>query len=45
MVGYQQIALEVLCSNIKYKSPNIYTVDLVADGGQEIAYYDSSATI
>jgi len=43
MVGYQQIALEVLCSNIKYTSPNIYTVDLVADGGQEIAYYDSSA--
>jgi len=39
---YEQIALEVICSNINYTSPNIYTVDLVADGGQEIAYFDSS---
>jgi hypothetical protein len=42
MAGYQQILLEVTCLNINYTRPNIYTVDLVADGGQEIASYDSS---
>ena len=44
MAGYQQILLEVACLNINYTRPNIYTVDLVADGGQEIAYYDASGT-
>jgi hypothetical protein len=43
MGGYEQVCLEVSCSNIRPSiTSNYYIVDLVADGGQEVAYYDSS---
>ena len=43
MVKYQPICLEVSCSNIvrSTQNPTMYTVVLTADGGQDIAYYNS----
>ena len=42
MVIYQPLCLEVSCSNIirSTTNPNMYTVTLTADGGQQIAYYN-----